>query len=50
MITQGITSGKIAEYLEQLRLERNKKWVKRKLAESECNKRMMEYYNKNKKI
>lgn len=45
MIAQGVTSGKIAEYLKKLRLERNKKWVKRKLAEAECHKRMMEYYH-----
>lgn len=50
MIAQGITCGKIAKYIEQLTLERNKKFVNRKLAESECHKRMIEYYNKNKKI
>lgn len=44
MIAQGITSGKIAEYLDKLRLERNKKWVKRKLAEAECHQRVMEFY------
>lgn len=44
MIAQGITSGKIVKAMKKLILERNKKQIKRKLAEVECHKRVMEYY------
>ena len=41
-IAQGLTCGKITKALEELKLERNKKRLKRKEAEVECQKRMIE--------